>query len=124
MLIKSSDKNDVSFSFYVPELDNDKIKTFYSNILGFKVKDNQKITPGKRKICFQLGEIKLSFYEKEDIPKYNECAIEIAVSNLNELKKRILDENIVLISDEKDKKFKYITVKDPLKNNLRLIEYI
>src|SRR5699024_12133629 len=55
VLIKSSDKNEVSFSFYVPELDNDKIKTFYSNILGFKVKDNQKITPGKRKICFQLG---------------------------------------------------------------------
>ena len=108
----------------MPKLDNDKLKTFYGNILDFKVNDNQKITPGKRKICFQLGETKLSFYEKEDIPKYNECAIEIVVSNLNELKKRILDENIDLISDEKDKTIKYITLKDPLKNKLRLIEYI
>ncbi|MDT0740503.1 AAA family ATPase [Staphylococcus chromogenes] len=124
VLIKSSDKNEISFNFFVPKLDNDKLKTFYGNILDFKVNDNQKITPGKRKICFQLGEIKLSFYENEDIPKYNECAIEIVVSNLNELKKRILDENIDLISDEKDKKIKYITLKDPLKNKLRLIEYI
>ena len=65
-----------------------------------------------------------SFYEKEGVPDYSECQIEIVVSNLNDLKERISNENIVLISDDKNKKFKYITLKDPLKNNLKLIEYI
>lgn len=124
VLTKSSDKNELSFKFFMPELNNDKLKSFYSNILGFKLKENQKSAPGERKICFQVGETNLSFYEKEGVPDYSECQIEIVVSNLNDLKERISNENIVLISDDKNKKFKYITLKDPLKNNLKLIEYI
>ncbi|AMY05857.1 AAA family ATPase [Staphylococcus condimenti] len=123
IITKSFDKNEVSFKFFVPELNNDKLKSFYGKVLGFELKDNQKSTPGKRKICFQVGETNLSFYEKEDVLKYSECEIEIVVSNLNDFKERILKEDIVLISDYQDKKIKYITFNDPLKNNLKLIEY-
>jgi len=124
VLTKSSDKNEISFKFFMAELNNDKLKSFYSNILGFELKDNQKSIPGKRKISFQVGETNLSFYEKEDVSKYNRCEFEIVVSNLNDLKDRLLNENIVFINGDKNKKFKYITLKDPLKNDLKLVEYI
>ncbi|RZH99422.1 ATP-binding protein, partial [Staphylococcus condimenti] len=112
IITKFFDKNEVSFKFFVPELNNDKLKSFYGKVLGFELKDNQKSTPGKRKICFQVGETNLSFYEKEDVLKYSECEIEIVVSNLNDFKERILKEDIVLISDYQDKKIKYITFND------------
>ncbi|HCU7358940.1 TPA: ATP-binding protein, partial [Staphylococcus aureus] len=80
--------------------------------------------PGKRKISFQIGETNLGFYEKGDISKNNKCEINIVVSNLKDLKKRISNENMVLISEEEGKKSKFVTLNDPLNNYLKLIEYI
>ncbi|HDG2853376.1 TPA: ATP-binding protein, partial [Staphylococcus aureus] len=50
VLTKSSNKNELSLKFFIPELNNDKLKSFYSDILGFKLISNQKQPPGKRKI--------------------------------------------------------------------------
>ncbi|MDI1600790.1 ATP-binding protein, partial [Staphylococcus aureus] len=124
VLTKSSNKNELSLKFFIPELNNDKLKSFYSDILGFKLISNQKQPPGKRKISFQIGETNLGFYEKGDISKNNKCEINIVVSNLKDLKKRISNENMVLISEEEGKKSKFVTLNDPLNNYLKLIEYI
>ena len=124
VLTKSSNKNELSLKFFIPELNNDKLKSFYSDILGFKLISNQKQPPGKRKISFQIGETNLGFYEKEDISKNNKCEINIVVSNLKDLKKRISNENMVLINEEEGKKNKFVTLNDPLNNYLKLIEYI
>ncbi|MCT7907871.1 ATP-binding protein, partial [Staphylococcus aureus] len=72
----------------------------------------------------QIGETNLGFYEKGDISKNNKCEINIVVSNLKDLKKRISNENMVLISEEEGKKSKFVTLNDPLNNYLKLIEYI
>ncbi|MEL1198864.1 DNA/RNA helicase domain-containing protein [Staphylococcus epidermidis] len=123
-LNRASEKNEIQIKQFVPKLDNENLKKFYSNILGFELKHNEKNTIGRRKICFQLGETSLSFCEKSKLLEYNKCEIEIVVSNLRNIEDRILKENIYLIETSKNKKSKYITINDPLGNYLKLIEYL
>ena len=53
VLTNSSDKNELSFKFFMPELNNDKLKSFYSNILGFSWRRIKKVHQEKERYVFK-----------------------------------------------------------------------